>query len=420
MRIIMTTLLLLLAAGGALAQSSGSGLGAWQNPDIGFVYDLKFDMHNAETDENGDAEWKTRGFKLSTAEMSIGAEVDPYTRIDFNAMFFSEGAEIHELFFTAHSLPFALKARGGQFLASFGRWSQFHSHSMPFASEPRILHEYLGGHLMPTGLELSWLAPTDHYVEFYGGVFNGISGHTHDTDPAGSEAEYGPDNPPTGCHYHGDELHCPDDEELEAYYRALLEDEDGPVSPSGNLGPAELAYLGRVQTNLELGLDWSVDMGASVLHQDTYKTSQRYPGTDYSKTTTGVDVTVFWNPVEANLYRGADFGVEYLSNRQQYEVLDEENYVARTLVRDGFFSWARYRLNRTWDFGATYEAFEMADGAENIRTRVGGFLTWNVSHYQKVRLEYVRDDRGDFADSVDQVILQFDGVIGFHTHGRQR
>ncbi|PIE75581.1 hypothetical protein CSA17_06750 [bacterium DOLJORAL78_65_58] len=273
---------------------------------------------------------------------------------------------------------------------------------------------------MPTGLELSWLAPTDHYVEFYGGVFNGIQGHTHDTDPADGHGAYGPDNPPPGCHYHGDRLHCPDNEELENYYRSLLEDKDGPVSPAGNLGPADLAYLGRVQTSLELGLNWSVDLGASVLHQDTHKTSRRYPGTDYSKTTGGVDMAVFWNPVEANLYRGADFGVEYLSNRQQYEVLAGGNYVQRTLVRDGFFTWARYRLNRTWDFGATYEAFALAAGAENTRTRLGAFLTWNVSHYQKVRLEYVRDDRGDFADSVDQIILQFDGVIGYHTHGRQR
>jgi len=47
-------------------------------------------------------------------------------------------------------------------------------------------------------------------------------------------------------------------------------------------------------------------------------------------------------------------------------------------------------------------------------------VTYNISHYQRIRLEYVNDDRGDYADSVDQVILQFDGTIGFHTHGRQR
>lgn len=414
---LLLALVLLFSISGAEAQQAG--LGAWQNPDIGFVYDFKFDMHNAEVDENGEHIWKTRGFNLSTAELNVGADLDPYARIDFNAMFFSDGAEIHELYVTAHSLPWSMKARAGQFLASFGRWSQFHSHSMPFASEPRLIHEYLGGHLMPTGIELSWLAPTDHYIEAFGGVFNSISGHTHDTDPASSLAAYGPDNLPPGCHFHEDELHCPENPAAEDLYRSMFVDPDGPLASGANKGLADLAWLGRVQTSFEMGLDWSVDLGASLVYSEAFRTSQRFVGTDYNKTVGGIDLTVFWNPVEQNLYRGLDFGVEYMQNRQQDEVLADENWVKRTTVRDGAFTWARYRLNRTWDFGAYYEDFAPVE-LTGRRTRVAGFLTWNVSHYQKIRLEYVHDDRGFFEDSVDQVILQFDGVIGFHTHGRQR
>ncbi len=395
------------------------GLGAWQNPDIGFVYDLKFDMHNAEVGDDGQHEWTTRGFNLSTAELSIGSELDPYARIDFNAMFFSDGAEIHELYVTAHSLPWSMKARMGQFLASFGRWSQFHSHSMPFASEPRIMHEYLGGHLMPTGLELSWLVPSDHYIEVFGGVYNSINGHTHDTDPSSSGAAYGPGNPPPGCHFHGDEIHCPDNPQAEDLYRVMYDDPLGPVAPGTNKTLNDLAWLGRLQTSFEFGLDWSVDVGTSLVYQQAFRQSQRFDGTDYSKTTGGFDLAVFWNPVQQNLYRGLDFGVEYMRNRQQNEVLADDQWIKRTYVKDGFFTWARFRLNRTWDFGAYCEDFAPAE-LDQRRTRVGGFLTWNVSHYQKIRLEYVRDDRAGYEDPVDQVILQFDGVIGYHTHGRQR
>ncbi len=422
MRNIITMLLVVPAvlclSTTAWAQQSGA-LGAWQNPDIGFVYDLKFDMHNAEVDENGNQIWKTRGFHISSAELNVGADLDPYARIDFNAMFSHEGAEIHELYVTGHSLPLSLKARAGQYLASFGRWNQFHSHSMPFASEPRILHEYFGGHLMSTGLELSWLAPTDHYIEVYGSVFNGLEGHTHDTDPASSSAAYGPGNPPPGCHFHDGELHCPDDPETAHLYNLMQDDPHGPVPPGTNKGFADLAWLGRLQTSLEMGLDWSIDLGTSVVYQENWRYSQRFDGTTYSKTTMGVDVTVFWNPVEMNLFRGMDFGVEYMRNRQQDEVQDDDYWVKRSYVRDGAFTWARYRLNRTWDFGAYFEDFAISEGNER-RQRVGGFLTWNVSHYQRIRLEYVHDDRGLYSDGVDQVILQFDGVIGYHTHGRRR
>ena len=82
--------------------------------------------------------------------------------------------------------------------------------------------------------------------------------------------------------------------------------------------------MGRVQTNLELGLDWSVDVGASVIHQEHFRNSLRFAGTSYAKTVGGADLTVFWNPVESNFFQGADFGVEYLTNRQDYEVLVEE------------------------------------------------------------------------------------------------
>ena len=77
-------------------------------------------------------------------------------------------------------------------------------------------------------------------------------------------------------------------------------------------------------------------------------------------------------------------------------------------------------MNRTWDFGTYFENFHTSLGASDRRSRVAGFLTWSMSHYQRIRLEYVRDDRGDFEDTVDQLILQFDGLIGYHTHGRQR
>ena len=416
MLLVILAVLLIIAP--AWAQQSGA-LGAWQNPDIGFAYDLKFDMHNADVDDDGNQIWKTRGFHISTAELSIGAELDPYARIDFNAMFSREGAEIHELFVTGHSLPMSFKARLGQYLASFGRWNQFHSHSMPFASEPRILQEYFGGHLMSTGLEMSWLAPTDHYFEVIGTVLNGIEGHTHDTDPMSSFAEYGPGNPPPGCHFHDGELHCPDDPELAELYNLTSGDPDAPMAPGANKGFKDMAWLGRVQTSVEMGLDWSIDLGTSLVYQDAWRYSQRFAGKTYSKSTFGVDITVFWNPVEKNLYQGMDFGIEYMRNRQGNEIQVEDNWVEHTYNSDGAFAYARYRLNRTWEFGAYVEDFAPAESNER-RNRVGGFLTWNISHYQRIRLEYVKDDRGFFEDDVDQVILQFDGVIGYHTHGRQR
>jgi hypothetical protein len=402
------------------AQAQSGGLGAWQNPDIGFIYDLKVDLHDAQHDAAGAREWTTRGFHLSTAEMAIGSEVDPYGRIDFNAQFSSTGAEIHELFFTLSALPGGMQLRGGQFLADFGRWNGFHTHFMPFISEPRILHEYFGGHLMPQGLELSWLSPLDHYFELTGGIYNGFAGHSHDSDPMDDSAAWGPDNPPPGCHFHGDDLHCPDNPAAEAAYLASLDDPLAPVAPSGNVRPQDLAFLGRARTSLELGLDWSIDLGASIIHQRAYRVSQRFPGIDHAKTTGGIDLAIFWNPPEQNLYRGLDFGLEYLRNQEEFEQQAAENWVQREESSDGFFSWIHYRASRRWEIGSYYENFAASRDSDDRRQRAAAFLSYNISHYQRVRCEYSNDDRGDFAGSVNQITLLYDGTIGFHTHGTQR
>lgn len=402
------------------AAGAGSPLGAWMNPDIGFVYDLKLDLHDALRDEQGDPQWATRGFALSTAEVSIGADVDPYGRIDFNAMFSETGAEVHELFFDFPALPWNLALRGGHFLAEFGRWSRFHTHAMPFVSEPRILHEYIEGHFAPTGLELSWLAPGSHYLEVTGGIYNAITGHSHDSDPVGEEADWGPDNPPSGCHFHGDEIHCPGHPELEAAYEEAVTDPEAPTRARANRRLEDLAFLGRVGSSLEAGLSWSVDLGASIVHQSGFAQSQRFEGETYAKTVYGADLTLFWNPPEMNLYRGAELGVELLVNDEAQEVQEDDVYLRRTLQRSGLFAYGRYRLNRTWSGGLFGETFEPSTGSADRRERYGAFLSCNISHFQSLKLEASRYERIPGEDPLHVLVLQYDGVIGYHTHGRQR
>ncbi len=412
----------LLLPAGASGGTAGEppALGAWQNPDIGFVYDMQVDMHDAESNQDGDARWTTRGFRVSTAELSVGADVDPYGRIDFNAFFDEDGAEIHELFFVLPALPMNLKVRGGHFLAAFGRWSQFHTHAMPFASEPRILREYLEGHLAPTGVEVSWLAPISHYVELTGGIYNSMAGHSHDTDPVAEGAAWGPDNPPPGCHFHGDELHCPGNADLADAYYAEVADPEDPTRERTNRGLGDLAYSGRLASSFEMGSSWSIDTGLSAVQQAHYSFSQRFPGRTYSKLTWGADVTVFWNPPEANAYRGMDFGIEVLANREKLETREEDVFVQQDLARSGFFAYVRYRASRRWEYGFFGEKFAPRRGPDDPRRRFGGFLTLNISHFQSLNLEISRYEKTPYTDPIHMLVLQYDGVIGYHTHGRQR
>jgi hypothetical protein len=421
-RSILTALAFLCLPALAAGQggASGGGLGAWMNPDLGLVFDFRTDLNDVELDENGQRVWTTRGFRMSSAELSVGHAVDPYGRIDFNAYFSEAGAEIHELFFDLYALPWNLRLKGGHYLTSFGHWNRYHLHAMPFSSDPRILLEYFGGHLATTGVELSWLVPLDNYLELIGGIYNSIEGHTHDPDPASSGAAWGPDNPPPGCHFHGNDLHCPDDPALEEAYYALV-DPDAPTRGATNKRLEDFAYLGRLQTAADLGLSWVVEVGASAVHQPRYSYSQRFPGTTYEKTVAGADLTVYWNSPEKNLYTGLDFGSELMINREGFEVfVGEDQWSKRVLTRRGMFNYLRWRVNRTLHLGGFAELLEPRRGPKEWRQRFGAFFTFNISHYQFVRAEFSRYEKVPGEDPVHMVVLQYDGVIGYHTHGRQR
>ena len=414
--------LLSAGTGTAFAQSTPqSAPPAWQNPDIGVVADFVADAHDAF----GAGDWRTEGFRVRAMELELSSNIDPLARLTANVYVAPDVVELHELYALFPVLPGGLRLKAGHMLANFGRWSRFHGHFMPFTSEPRILREYAGGGLLMTGAELSWLLPLRQYAEASVGVYNTISGHSHDPDPAGGAPD--PLTPAgiaaeEGCVPHGDHYDCADgiyyDEDLLAL-RGL--DGKEPLTRFSGRRPGELAVGGRVQTTAEFGPDWSLDLGASGIYQHGYKRSQRIDGLRYAKAMAGFDATFFWHPLAMNKYRGLDFGVEALVNAEGFETavsptVTREEY----LLRGGAFCHVRYRHDERWHFGAFGEAFQARSGDADLRRRAGVFGTLNLTHYQYLRLEASRYDRGDDTRAVHRILLQYDAVIGHHTHGAKR
>lgn len=82
--------------------------------------------------------------------------------------------EIHEAYISTSKLIPRSRIRLGQFFLGIGRLNQFHRHDWSFASAPRIHEELFGEEAMiDQGLEYSFLAPTDFYLDFTVGITNG-------------------------------------------------------------------------------------------------------------------------------------------------------------------------------------------------------------------------------------------------------
>jgi hypothetical protein len=391
-------------------------LGAWQNPNVGFVFDMVVDASDIEG-----SEWTTQGFKIRSAELDVNANIDPYGSLHGNFNFSEDGAALHEGYFLLPALPGNLKLKGGHMLANFGHWNPFHTHAMPFASEPRIYMEYFGGHFSPTGLELSWLVPIPHYLELTVSVYDRIEGHTHDEDPVpeGYESEADRIAAELGYEKHGNHYHTPDGSIV--WPEDLLDDDAPRTNAKSNKGADDLAYAARAATNFEFGPDWSLDVGASVVHQPNFKYSQRIEDKTFGKTVYGFDATFFWHPLTRNRERNLDFGIEYLGNIEEFETVENDTIFRDERVRDGFFAYFHYQHNPTWHYGLFGEIFENNQFSNDFdKKRYGGFITFYLTHFQFLRLEYSRYEYSDNLDPVNRVILQYDAVIGHHTHGRQR
>lgn len=390
-------------------------LGAWQNPNVGFVFDMIADISDIEEDE-----WTTQGFEIRSAELDVNANIDPFGELHGNFNFSEDGAALHEGYFLLPALPGNLKLKGGKMLANFGRWNRFHTHAMPFVSEPRIYMEYFGGHFSPTGAELSWLVPIPHFLELTFSVYDKIEGHTHDEDPVreGFESEADRIAAELGYERHGNHFHAPDGSIV---WPEELVDDDAPTTGKTNRGAEDLAYAVRAATSFEFGPDWSLDLGASLVLQPDFKYSRRIDGETYGKTVYGFDATFFWHPLTQNRERNLDFGVEVLANIEEFETVEDDTVFREERGREGLFAYIHYQHNPTWHYGLFGEFFENNEFTDDFeKNRYGAFVTYQLTHFQFVRLEYSRYEYSDNLDPVNRFILQYDAVIGHHTHGRQR
>ena len=393
-----------------------SALGAWQNPNLGFAFDMVTDISDIEGDE-----WTTLGVNIRSAELDVNANIDPFGELHGNFNFAEDGAALHEGYFLLPALPGNLKLKGGKMLANFGRWNQFHTHAMPFVSEPRIYMEYFGGHFSGKGAELSWLVPIPHFLELTFSVYEKIEGHSHDEDPVreGYESEVDRIAAELGYSKHGTHYHAPDGSIV--WPKDLVDDDEPKTDAKNNQGAEDLAYAVRGATAFEFGPNWSLDLGASVVHQPSYKYSQRIDGEDYAKTVYGFDATFFWHPLTRNRDRNLDFGVEFLSNYEGFETVSDDVIYKEERGREGLFAHIHYQHNPTWHYGLFGEFFENDQFSDDFdKNRYGAFVTFQMTHFQFFRIEYSRYDYSDNLDPVNRFMLQYDAVIGHHTHGRKR
>ena len=333
------------------------------NPGISFVIDAQAASNTQGVDG--------AGFLLGTGELFVSAPIDPFLRGYASINGTTEGKfDIEEAALVTTALPWNLTVKGGRFHADFGRFSHWHDEALPFVNRPDSLNRFIGGESTAEGIETSWLAPMDQFLQITVGVYNSL----------------GADR---------------------------LDDPSAFGTGKGQRSFSELTYLVHPSTYFDLTDTLNLELGGSMVSVPTGAKRELY----------GVDVTLRHQPGTSGFYQGTVVGTEWLWNNERFDGVAEltepvtgvEVFGTGRFHRDAGYAYFESFFNRRFSAGARFDYAENIFGPKDLTRTYSAFVTWQPSEFQRLRFQW--DDVGIDGPDDQRFTLQWTAFIGSHSHG---
>ncbi len=345
------------------------------NPAIGLVLDTILNYQTGDESYHGQD-----GFYFRAAELSINAQIDPfgyaYAVLEGSE---GEGIGVTEAAGVLNRLPWNLSVKAGRILADHGKLGQRHEHELPFVEKPGVYYDYLGGSVQATGAELHhWFGLTDEIpVRWSLGIYTEADSHSHQIG---------------GVHH--------DHDHDDVFHKRHMDN---------------YAYNMRLTGYSDLTEETSLQLGTSLL----WTPEVQHEVAENRQAVYGIDATWKWQDPAARkeLYIGAE---AFVSNGRFFEE-DEGSYFKHEAA--GGYLWGDYSWNPYWSAGAMADLYQMSRHSDVGQKAYSTWLTWKVSHYNWLRMQYrfVDMERGEHehmtGDDHHEVMFQWIIVIGSHTHG---
>ncbi len=346
---------------------------------------------------------------LRTIELFAAADIDPFARAYIIAAGHAEGVnargseefgkaffEIEEAAIQTTSLPYNLSIRGGRFFADWGYLGRRHAHDLPQIDIPPTLALYMGQGNRTDGIELSWLAPTDTYLALtagYGFHFGWVG--------------------------------------------------EGPLSSLRTQPIQGSTLFGSVRTYKDLSDDHNVELGFSALYTPQSRVAEAselaFLAVDeddpIDRRTFNVDFHYRWYPLGRGLRQSLSLHGEILYDYGQ----GRRSIFGNTKSRGawGGYVYAEYRFNKQWRPGFRFDYHQMPSepalvtnpktgnpgttvnnsGNRTYAMTYSPYITYYPSEFHRLVLQYNHSRYGNTFDPQNQVLLQWQVVIGSHQHG---
>ena len=98
-------------------------------------------------------------------------------------------ASVEEAFVQTTALPAGFTLKAGRFFSSIGYLNDQHAHTWDFVDSPLVYQAFLGGQYGDDGVQLTWLAPIDQFVELGAELGRGRTFPGTDTGRISTRAE---------------------------------------------------------------------------------------------------------------------------------------------------------------------------------------------------------------------------------------
>lgn len=156
------------------AAGAGNISGNEFNPAISLILDGRYtDLDNSELELpgfqlGGEAGLAENGFSTGHNELTMSANIDnKFYGAVTTPIVYRDGQteiELEQAYIETLGLGRGFIIKGGRFFSGAGYLNSIHDHAHDFADRPLVYEAIFGGHLIDTGLQLKWVAPTDFYL----------------------------------------------------------------------------------------------------------------------------------------------------------------------------------------------------------------------------------------------------------------
>ena len=108
----------------------------------------------------------TRGLSLAESELGLAASIDPWWRGAANISLHPDNTlSVEEAYVQTTALGNGLGLKAGRFFSGVGYLNAQHAHTWDFVDAPLAYQALLGTQYGDDGVQLTWLAPTDQFIE---------------------------------------------------------------------------------------------------------------------------------------------------------------------------------------------------------------------------------------------------------------